>query len=108
MFFRAPLKFVRLIKSTGLVFYFSTQERDSAIDMWQTSLKLITALETELKDYRDNSHLTSAVEKVNEVSKGTTREERASCRRPYVQELLKISSCISTYVARSEQNILEQ
>ncbi|XP_034249992.1 sodium channel and clathrin linker 1 [Thrips palmi] len=43
------------------------QERDSAVDMWQTSLQLVTALETELKDYRDNSHLTSAVEKVNEV-----------------------------------------
>lgn len=43
------------------------QERDSAVGMWQTSLQLVSALETELKDYRDNSHLTTAVQKVNEV-----------------------------------------
>lgn len=43
------------------------QERNSAVEMWQTSLKLVTALENELKDYRDNSRLTSAVDKVNEV-----------------------------------------
>ncbi|KAK3924754.1 Sodium channel and clathrin linker 1 [Frankliniella fusca] len=43
------------------------QERNSALEMWQTSLKLVSALEKELQDYRDNSHLTSAVEKVNEV-----------------------------------------
>lgn len=45
----------------------SIQERDSAIDMWQTALQLVSALENELKDYRDNSHLTSAVEKIHEV-----------------------------------------
>ena len=61
------------IHKTNLLYFHSKKsnkkkkERNSAIDMWQTALKLVSALENELKDYRDNSQLTSALEKVHEV-----------------------------------------